>query len=78
MTSIPGQDTNASATRVTPCPWLPAYYSIRCDHVLCQIRYSGANVEIHTFNQSQYPRLVVEDFSPLPSKGVTGKDGWYN
>nr|XP_023870341.1 UTP--glucose-1-phosphate uridylyltransferase [Quercus suber]POE88824.1 utp--glucose-1-phosphate uridylyltransferase [Quercus suber] len=40
-------------------------------------KYSGANVEIHTFNQSQYPRLVVEDFSPLPSKGVTGKDGWY-
>lgn len=28
--------------------------------------------------QSQYPRLVVEDFSPLPSKGQTGKDGWYN
>ncbi|KAM3712998.1 hypothetical protein ACJW31_01G221600 [Castanea mollissima] len=40
-------------------------------------KYSGANVEIHTFNQSQYPRLVAEDFSPLPSKGVTGKDGWY-
>ncbi|ONI14897.1 hypothetical protein PRUPE_3G015000 [Prunus persica] len=27
--------------------------------------------------KSQYPRLVVEDFSPLPSKGQTGKDGWY-
>lgn len=27
--------------------------------------------------QSQYPRLVVEDFTPLPSKGQTGKDGWY-
>ncbi|XP_062150861.1 UTP--glucose-1-phosphate uridylyltransferase [Alnus glutinosa] len=40
-------------------------------------RYSSSNVEIHTFNQSQYPRLVVEDFSPLPSKGQTGKDGWY-
>ena len=26
--------------------------------------------------QSQYPRLVVEDFSPLPSKGIPGKDGW--
>ncbi|TQD88464.1 hypothetical protein C1H46_025988 [Malus baccata] len=25
--------------------------------------------------ESQYPRLVVEDFSPLPSKGQTGKDG---
>jgi len=27
--------------------------------------------------QSQYPRLVVEDFVPLPSKGRTDKDGWY-
>ncbi|KAG6660029.1 UTP--glucose-1-phosphate uridylyltransferase [Carya illinoinensis] len=40
-------------------------------------KYFGSNVEIHTFNQSQYPRLVVDDFSPLPSKGQTGKDGWY-
>ncbi|KAI7745830.1 hypothetical protein M8C21_027754 [Ambrosia artemisiifolia] len=27
--------------------------------------------------KSQYPRLVVDDFLPLPSKGETGKDGWY-
>ncbi|XP_041007687.1 UTP--glucose-1-phosphate uridylyltransferase [Juglans microcarpa x Juglans regia] len=40
-------------------------------------KYSSSNIEIHTFNQSQYPRLVVDDFSPLPSKGQTGKDGWY-
>ncbi|XP_021713619.1 UTP--glucose-1-phosphate uridylyltransferase [Chenopodium quinoa] len=40
-------------------------------------KYTNSNVEIHTFNQSQYPRLVVEDFSPLPCKGQTGKDGWY-
>lgn len=40
-------------------------------------KYSNSNIEIHTFNQSQYPRLVVEDFSPLPCKGNTGKDGWY-
>ncbi|XP_042503072.1 UTP--glucose-1-phosphate uridylyltransferase-like [Macadamia integrifolia] len=40
-------------------------------------KYSKSNVEIHTFNQSQYPRLVVEDFLPLPCKGQTGKDGWY-
>ncbi|TQE03750.1 hypothetical protein C1H46_010724 [Malus baccata] len=40
-------------------------------------KYSKANVQIHTFNQSQYPRLVVDDFTPLPSKGQTGKDGWY-
>ncbi|CAN6569961.1 unnamed protein product [Malus baccata var. baccata] len=27
--------------------------------------------------KSQYPRLVVDDFTPLPSKGQTSKDGWY-
>ncbi|GAB2295221.1 hypothetical protein Dimus_029396 [Dionaea muscipula] len=41
-------------------------------------KYSNSNIEIHTFNQSQYPRLVVEDFVPLPSKGHAGKDGWYD
>ncbi|CAN0897370.1 UTP--glucose-1-phosphate uridylyltransferase [Linum grandiflorum] len=40
-------------------------------------KYTKANVEIHTFNQSQYPRVVSEDFLPLPSKGHAGKDGWY-
>lgn len=40
-------------------------------------KYANSNIEIHTFNQSQYPRLVVEDFTPLPSKGNTGKDAWY-
>ncbi|KAJ1377376.1 UTP--glucose-1-phosphate uridylyltransferase [Sesbania bispinosa] len=40
-------------------------------------KYQNSNIEIHTFNQSQYPRLVVDDFLPLPSKGHTGKDGWY-
>ncbi|KAI3502741.1 hypothetical protein L1887_31007 [Cichorium endivia] len=40
-------------------------------------KYSGSKIEIHTFNQSQYPRLVTEDFLPLPTKGVAGKDGWY-
>ncbi|XP_021888036.1 UTP--glucose-1-phosphate uridylyltransferase [Carica papaya] len=40
-------------------------------------KYSNSNIEIHTFNQSQYPRLVVDDFSPLPCKGNAGKDGWY-
>ncbi|CAN1351698.1 UTP--glucose-1-phosphate uridylyltransferase [Linum perenne] len=40
-------------------------------------KYTKANVEIHTFNQSQYPRMVAEDFLPLPSKGHAGKDGWY-
>ncbi|KAL5983209.1 hypothetical protein ACLOJK_017293 [Asimina triloba] len=40
-------------------------------------KYCYSNVEIHTFNQSKYPRLVVEDFMPLPCKGETSKDGWY-
>ncbi|XP_008804801.1 UTP--glucose-1-phosphate uridylyltransferase [Phoenix dactylifera] len=40
-------------------------------------KYSNSNIEIHTFNQSQYPRIVVEDFTPLPCKGKAGKDGWY-
>ncbi|TKW34528.1 hypothetical protein SEVIR_2G312500v4 [Setaria viridis] len=40
-------------------------------------KYSNSDIEIHTFNQSQYPRIVTEDFSPLPSKGKAGKDGWY-
>ncbi|GAA0187294.1 hypothetical protein LIER_34582 [Lithospermum erythrorhizon] len=39
--------------------------------------YSNSNVDIHTFNQSQFPRLVVEDFSPMPCKGDDGKDAWY-
>ncbi|KAB5560807.1 hypothetical protein DKX38_005764 [Salix brachista] len=40
-------------------------------------KYSNSNIEIHTFNQSQYPRLVADDFVPLPSKGHADKDGWY-
>jgi len=40
-------------------------------------KYKNSNIEIHTFNQSQYPRLVVDDFLPFPSKGQTGRDGWY-
>ncbi|KAJ3693935.1 hypothetical protein LUZ60_009415 [Juncus effusus] len=40
-------------------------------------KYADSSVEIHTFNQSKYPRLVVDEFLPLPSKGRTDKDGWY-
>ncbi|XAR73610.1 UTP--glucose-1-phosphate uridylyltransferase [Bertholletia excelsa] len=40
-------------------------------------KYANSKLEIHTFNQSQYPRLVAEDFVPLPCKGNTSKDGWY-
>jgi UTP--glucose-1-phosphate uridylyltransferase len=27
--------------------------------------------------QSQYPRVVADEFLPWPSKGKTCKDGWY-
>lgn len=40
-------------------------------------KYTNSSIEIHTFNQSQYPRIAVEDFVPLPCKGQYGKDGWY-
>ncbi|KAK8614974.1 hypothetical protein V6N13_068760 [Hibiscus sabdariffa] len=40
-------------------------------------KYSNSNVKVHIFNQSQYPRLVAEDFTPFPCKGQPGKDGWY-
>lgn len=40
-------------------------------------KYKNSNIQVHTFNQSQYPRLVAEDFLPLPSKGNFGKEGWY-
>ncbi|KAJ6813017.1 UTP--glucose-1-phosphate uridylyltransferase [Iris pallida] len=40
-------------------------------------KYSNSSIDIHTFNQSQYPRIVVEDFMPFPCKGQPGKDGWY-
>jgi hypothetical protein len=33
-------------------------------------------IDLHSILQSQYPRIVTEDFSPLPSKGNAGKDGW--
>ncbi|RLN36094.1 UTP--glucose-1-phosphate uridylyltransferase [Panicum miliaceum] len=38
-------------------------------------KYSNSRIEIHTFNQSQYPHIVTEDFITLPSKG-TGEDSW--
>ncbi|RDY03274.1 UTP--glucose-1-phosphate uridylyltransferase, partial [Mucuna pruriens] len=39
-------------------------------------KYKNSNIDIHTFNQSKYPRLVVDDFLPFPSKGQTGRDGY--
>ncbi|CAN8269832.1 unnamed protein product [Cochlearia groenlandica] len=41
-------------------------------------KYTNSNVDIHTFNQSKYPRVVADEFVPWPSKGKTDKDGWYD
>ncbi|RLN06918.1 hypothetical protein C2845_PM11G12510 [Panicum miliaceum] len=40
-------------------------------------KYANSSIEIHTFNQSQYPRVVADEFLPWPSNGKTDKDGWY-
>lgn len=40
-------------------------------------KYAKSDIEIHTFNQSQYPRLAVDSFTPLPCIKDAGKDGWY-
>ncbi|KAL1211479.1 UTP--glucose-1-phosphate uridylyltransferase 2 [Cardamine amara subsp. amara] len=40
-------------------------------------KYTNSNVDIHTFNQSKYPRIVADEFVPWPSKGKTDKEGWY-
>ncbi|XP_044507021.1 UTP--glucose-1-phosphate uridylyltransferase 1-like [Mangifera indica] len=40
-------------------------------------KYTNSKIQIHTFNQSKYPRLVADDFVPFPCKGKTDKDGWY-
>lgn len=40
-------------------------------------KYTGSNIDIHIFNQSQYPRMVAEDLMPWPTKGRTDKEGWY-
>ncbi|KAL9266975.1 UTP--glucose-1-phosphate uridylyltransferase-like protein [Drosera capensis] len=57
-----------------------------CTGPKISIRNTGGKVPLvlmNSFNthddtlKSQYPRLVVEDFVPLPSKGHVGKDGWY-
>ncbi|TJX49763.1 hypothetical protein E8P77_27365, partial [Soehngenia saccharolytica] len=40
-------------------------------------KYSNSNIDIHIFNQSQYPRMVAEGLTPWPCNGRTDKDGWY-
>nr|AAL99195.1 UTP:alpha-D-glucose-1-phosphate uridylyltransferase [Solanum tuberosum] len=52
-------------------------FNTRDDTLRIVEKYANSNIDIHTFNQSQYPRLVTEDFAPLPCKGNSGKDGWY-
>eukprot|EP00245_Coleochaete_scutata_P013499 TRINITY_DN550_c0_g1_i1.p1 TRINITY_DN550_c0_g1~~TRINITY_DN550_c0_g1_i1.p1 ORF type:complete len:476 (+),score=140.20 TRINITY_DN550_c0_g1_i1:170-1597(+) len=40
-------------------------------------KYDGEAIEVVTFNQSKYPRIVVEDFTPWPAKGNKEKAAWY-
>jgi UTP--glucose-1-phosphate uridylyltransferase len=40
-------------------------------------RYKDSKLEVITFNQSQYPRVVAEDMIPWPAKGKTDNAGWY-
>lgn len=40
-------------------------------------RYKDSKLEVITFNQSQYPRVVAEDMVPWPAKGKTDNAGWY-
>lgn len=40
-------------------------------------KYSGSKLNVITFNQSQYPRIVAEDLMPWPAKGKTDNAGWY-
>ncbi|XP_059070364.1 receptor-like protein Cf-9 homolog [Cryptomeria japonica] len=39
-------------------------------------KYSNSNIDVHIFNQSQYPCMVAEDLTPWPSNGRTDNDGW--
>jgi hypothetical protein len=40
-------------------------------------RYKDSKLDVLTFNQSQYPRMVAEDLTPWPAKGKTDNAGWY-
>ncbi|KAJ8444172.1 hypothetical protein Cgig2_030992 [Carnegiea gigantea] len=47
------------------------------DLIVMQIEVTHSLFFSFPMSFSKYPRLVVEDFMPLPCKGVIGKDGWY-
>lgn len=40
-------------------------------------KYTACNVEVHTFNQNQYPRIYRESLMPVPQSGVGKHEGWY-
>jgi len=74
--------------RSMPTPTLRFTLSIRFTAYLCNTSTSSILIMwhclhdkqcqliyLHSLLQSQYPRIVTEDFSPLPSK-KSGKDGW--
>lgn len=40
-------------------------------------KYEKSSIDIKFFNQSKYPRVVVEDNTPWPAKGNKEKEAWY-
>ena len=40
-------------------------------------RYEGHNIDILTFNQSRYPRILKDSLLPVPRSYNTDKEAWY-
>eukprot|EP00270_Netrium_digitus_P008485 TRINITY_DN253_c0_g1_i1.p1 TRINITY_DN253_c0_g1~~TRINITY_DN253_c0_g1_i1.p1 ORF type:complete len:469 (+),score=156.18 TRINITY_DN253_c0_g1_i1:59-1465(+) len=40
-------------------------------------KYTDSKLKIKSFNQSKYPRVVMEDTTPWPAKGRKDKAAWY-
>ena len=40
-------------------------------------KYANHNIELMTFNQSRYPRVVKESLTPAPRSALEDKAGWY-
>jgi UTP--glucose-1-phosphate uridylyltransferase len=40
-------------------------------------KYDKANVTVHNFNQSRFPRIYKDSFLPVPKAFDSDKDFWY-
>jgi hypothetical protein len=73
------RSTQTQILRFTP---LIRFVILLCDRFLLISASENVKQQICLFpfgiTQSQYPRLVADDFVPMPSKGHTDKDGWYS